>query len=82
MEQEAITAEVAKIIRDVLDDPDFPITPETSAHDHPEWDSFNHINMVIAAEVRFRIKFRAAEVEAVRNVGDFTNLIARKCQAA
>ena len=80
MEQEQIHTAMAKIIQDVLDDPDFEVTPETSADDHPEWDSFNHINMVIAAEVRFKIKFRAAEVESVRNVGDFTDLIARKCQ--
>lgn len=82
MESDAISAAVARIIRDVLDDPDFTVTPETSAKDHPEWDSFNHINMVVAAEMHFDIKFNAAEVDAVRNVGEFTELIARKREAA
>ena len=82
MEHDAIGAAVAKIIREVLDDPDFAVTPETSAKDHPEWDSFNHINMIVAAEIHFGIKFTAAEVDAVGNVGEFTALIARKREAA
>ena len=82
MEQQAIREQVAKIIRDVLDDPEFGITPETSAKDHPEWDSFNHINMIVAAEMHFGIKFKAAEVDAVQNVGEFADLIGRKRQAA
>lgn len=32
--------------------------------------------------MRFGVKFRAAEIEALRNVGDFVALIGRKRQAA
>jgi acyl carrier protein len=49
-----------------------------SAKDVPEWDSFNHINIIVAAEQRFGVKFRTAEIEALRTVGEFADLIARK----
>lgn len=78
MEHQHIHAELAEIIRDVFDDPDFEITPETSAKDHPEWDSFNQINIIVAAEMRFGVKFQVSEIEDLRNVGDFAELIARK----
>lgn len=82
MNEQELIEEVASIIRDVLDDPDFEVSADTSAADHPEWDSFNHINMIVAAEVRFDVKFQSSEVESVGNVGDFARLIQRKREAA
>ena len=70
------------IFRDVFDDPNLQVTPEMSAKDIPEWDSFNHINILVAAEIHFGIKFRTSEIGALKNVGDFANLIAQKRQAA
>ena len=73
---------LTEIFRDVLDDPAFVITPQTSANDHPEWDSFNHINIIVATEMRFGVKFRTVEIDASRNVGDFARLIEGKRAAA
>lgn len=70
------------IFREVFDDPALTATPELSAADVAEWDSFNHINIVVAAEQRFGVKFHASEIESLRNVGEFVDLIARKRQAA
>jgi acyl carrier protein len=82
MDHPDIHAALVEIIRDVLDDPDFEITPETSARDHAEWSSFTHINIVVAVEIRFGIKFQTGEIESLHNVGDFAALIARKSKAA
>ena len=71
-----------EIFRNVFDDPEMVVTPEMSAEDVPEWDSFNHINILVAAEMRFGVKFGTAEIDALRNVGDFAALIERKRQAA
>ena len=73
---------LTEILREVFDDPDLVATPELSAVDVAEWDSFNHINVVVAAEQRFGVKFHASEIEALRNVGEFVDLILRKRQAA
>lgn len=81
MNQAQILDEVAAIIRDVLDafdDKDLKITPETTADQVEGWDSFNHINIVVAVEQHFGVKFKTAEIEQLRNVGDLVALIAKR----
>ena len=48
------------------------------AKDIAEWDSFNHINILVASEMRFGVRFTSAEVETLNNVGDFVRLIQEK----
>lgn len=78
MDDSQVLAQLTEIIRDVLNNDALTLTPETVAADVPEWDSFNHINIVVATEVKFGIKFKTAELEQVRNVGEFVALIERK----
>lgn len=66
---------LTEIFRDVFGDDDIVAKPELTAKDVPGWDSFNHINIIVAAEVRFGVKFKAAEIESLRNVGDFARLV-------
>lgn len=70
--------ELTSIFRDVLDNEGIVLAPETSAADVPEWDSFNHVNIVVASEMKFGVKFTAGELEMLRNVGDFVALIQKK----
>ncbi|QJE73381.1 acyl carrier protein [Aerophototrophica crusticola] len=78
MTDQGIYDGLTEIFRDVFGDDDIVATPELTAKDVPGWDSFNHINIIVAAEVRFGVKFRAAEIESLRNVGDFARLIAER----
>ena len=78
MDQNHIIAEVAQIIRDVLELPDLEVTAATDAQNVEEWDSFNQVNIVVAVEAKFGIKFKTAEFETVRNVGQLARLIAEK----
>ena len=73
-----ILADVSDIFRDVLDQPNLTITRETTADTVEGWDSFSHINIVVAVEEKFHIKIRTAEVEELRNVGDLVELVAKK----
>lgn len=82
MSQDKVYEELTEILRDVFDSPSIVATPDLSAKDVPEWDSFNHINVVLAAEMRFGVKFRTSEIEGLRNVGDFVALIERKRHTA
>ncbi len=82
MDHAEILAALTEILREVFEDPQLNPTPETTADDVPGWDSMNHINIVVEAERRFGVKFRTSEIEELRNVGDFVNLIATKMQAA
>ncbi len=73
-----IYAGLNEIFRDTFGDEAISLGPDTTAADIAEWDSFNHINIVVAVESRFAIKFSTFEVEALKNVGDMAALIERK----
>ncbi len=76
--QDDIYDALTAIFRDVFDDPDLVLVPELSADDVPGWDSFNHINIVVASEMRFGVSFSSSELEDLRNVGDFVALVEKK----
>jgi acyl carrier protein len=63
---------------DLFDDPSITLWPEMTAEDVPEWDSFNHINLIVSIEAEFRIKFQTAELEAIHNVGAMVDRIEKK----
>ena len=81
MQQSDIYDQLTVIFRDTLDDDTLVLTPTLSAADVPEWDSFNHINLIVAIESRFKIKFRTAELEELHTVGHLADLIAAKLAA-
>ena len=78
MQQEEIYSTLTEIFRDVLDVDDLVLTPEMTAASVPEWDSFNHIHLVVAVEARFKVKFQTAELESIQSVGHFVELIQAK----
>jgi acyl carrier protein len=78
MDQATILEKLIEIFRDVFDDPGLTLLLSTTADDVPGWDSMNHITIVVEAERQFGVKFRTSEVEELRNVGDFVNLIEAK----
>jgi len=72
------------IFRDVFDDDELAISRSTGAADVDGWDSLMHINLIIAIEKAFGIKFATVEISGLkedgRNVGDFVELIESKLQ--
>ena len=78
MNRADILAKVAASIASVLDQPNLVVTMRTTADDVEGWDSFNHVNIVVAIESQFGITFNAAEVEELRAVGEFVKLIEEK----
>lgn len=78
MTNDEIISELNAIFRDILDDDDIILSRATTAEDIKDWDSANHINIVVSVEMRFKIKFSSAEVERLHNVGDFVDLIQTK----
>jgi acyl carrier protein len=78
MNRAEILSKVGHSIASILDQPNLVVTMRTTAEDIEGWDSFNHVNIVVAIESEFGIKFNAAEVEQLRAVGEFVNLIEKK----
>jgi acyl carrier protein len=69
---------LTEIFHDIFDDDTLVLKPEMTAAAIPEWDSHNHISIIVAAEMRFGVKFQTAEIESMRNVGELVRCIERK----
>lgn len=78
MEQNEILASVQEIFRDVLDNEEIVLTPVTTADDIEEWDSLSHIQLIVAIEKSFKIKFTSKEILSWNNVGEMMECIAGK----
>jgi acyl carrier protein len=81
MTDQLIYTRLTEIFRDVLGNDSIILTPDLSAKDIEDWDSANHISLVAGAEVAFGVRFRTAELEELRNVGEFVELIHQKLGA-
>jgi acyl carrier protein len=70
------------VFREVFEDDSIELEDRMSAKDFATWDSLRHINLVIAVEQAFNIRFATAEIsrlsEPDQNVGTFLQLVERK----
>ena len=70
-----------EVFRQVFDDEELEITPETSAKDIDGWDSLMHVTLIVNVEKAFGVKFSSTEVAAMKNVGDLIRLIESRAPA-
>lgn len=78
MESNEIIAKMEAIFQDVLDDDSIKLTESTTANDVEEWDSLNHIQLVVAIEKSLKIKFTTQEINSWMKVGDIVASIKSK----
>jgi acyl carrier protein len=78
MQQDEILARLTEIFRKTFDDDRLTVTHDMTAADVEAWDSLSHINLILAVERAFEIRLTTREVRAMKNVGDFVGLIAKK----
>ena len=69
---------LTELFRMVFDDPSLNISRSTTANDVEAWDSLTHINLIVAVEREFGIRFTTAQVTGMKDVGDLMDLIAQK----
>ena len=81
MDTASIYRQLTEIFRDVFDDDTIELTPDTTAADIHDWDSANHVNLIVAIEVRMKIKFKTIELESLHNVGHLVSVIEQKLNA-
>ena len=78
MEKQEILVQVECIFRDILDDETIVLTDSSTANDIEDWDSLTHIQLIVAIEKHFRIKFTSREILSWNNVGEMIDCIAGK----
>ena len=75
MTREEVFEKLNELFRDVFDDEDIVVTDETTAADIEDWDSLEHINLLVAIERSFGIKFTMGETTGMKNVGEMADKI-------
>ena len=80
MDRDVIIEKVTEIFRNNFDDDDIVLTDETTAADIEDWDSLEHVNLVVAMEKKFNLKFDMKAVGQLKNVGEMVDLIKEKLE--
>lgn len=75
MKRDEVTKRVQDIFKEIFDDETLEVDDNTTANDIDDWDSFEHINLVVAMEQDFNIKFPMKRITALKNVGEMIDLI-------
>jgi acyl carrier protein len=78
MQNDEILAKLTPIFRDVFDVDDIVLTLDMKADDVAEWDSLTHVRLVASIEKQFGVRFSAAEMDTLRDVGDLVTLLGKK----
>jgi acyl carrier protein len=80
--QSASNAEVMEtltgIFREIFDNPSLVLHDAMTAADVENWDSLNHIDLIVAIEKKFKVKFTTKDVTSLKTVGDLADLVQKK----
>jgi acyl carrier protein len=77
MTDQEIVDRLTPIFRDIFN-PEVVVTPDLDATKVPEWDSLNHISLVVAIEGEFQCELTTDEVAEMQNVGDLIAVLQAK----
>jgi acyl carrier protein len=82
MEITDVLNDLTKIWRNELDDDAIVLKPETTAKDVEGWDSLTNIQLIVATEKKYKIRFAASEIMNFTNVGDLAEAVIKKTSNA
>lgn len=77
MDTPQVYSKLSAVFRSVFDD-DIVLSPDLTAENVEGWDSFTHIRLIVTIQQAFNVKFSAADVGGLKNVGDMVRLIQSK----
>lgn len=75
MLREDVYARLNNVFREVFDDESIVVSDETTSADIEDWDSFEHINLIVAVENEFAMKIPMGKVLTMKNVGEMVDII-------
>lgn len=77
-ERAAVAERLNAVFQDTFDDPSIHIREAMTAADLDDWDSLQHIVLVLAVEREFGVRLNPAEVGKLENVGKMIDLLLAK----
>lgn len=75
MTREEAYERLTNVFREVFDDDTIEVCDSTTADDIEDWDSFEHINLVVAVEEEFGFKIPMGKTVTMKNVGEMVDII-------
>ena len=75
MNSNDLLKQVNEIFIDILDNENIQLNDRTTANDVEEWDSLTHVQIVVAIEKHFKIRFTSKEIQSWNNVGELCDAI-------
>jgi acyl carrier protein len=75
-----ISTDLKKTILDALSLDDWEFDEQTLASQVPGWDSLSHVNVILAVEKRFNVRFSNVEMLRLKSVGDLQRLVDSKAK--
>lgn len=75
MAREEVFERLTKIFREVFDNKAIKLEETTSSEDIEDWDSFEHINLIVAIEEEFSFKIPIEKIVTMTNVGKIADII-------
>lgn len=75
MTREEVYSRLNHVFRDIFEDETIELNDETTADDVDGWDSFEHINLVVAVQEEFNFKIPVGKVVTMKNVGEMVDII-------
>ena len=74
--------QVRSIASDIFGVPADKITAESSPETIENWDSMQHLNLVLAIEEKFAVQLEPEDIERMKNIGAVAALVERLQSAA
>jgi len=73
---------VRNIVSDIFGIPADKITAESSPETIENWDSMQHLNLVLAIEEKFGVQLEPEDIEGMKTIGAVAALVEKKLQSA
>jgi acyl carrier protein len=78
MSVDGVLAQVARIVAEILDNTSVQIREDTVARDVAGWDSLSNVQIILAVERNFGVRFTSREIQSFTNVGEMCASIREK----
>jgi len=78
MDREQIISKLNEIFEDIIDEGSVSLSETSTSKDVDGWDSLTNIQLVVAIEKKYNIRFTSDEIMSWKNIGEMIDDILSK----